>query len=144
MNKMMVGLMLLLSGASAFAQQSEPATESRSEMREHFVDRLAVRLGLDEAGSAQLKATFAKYSAQLLPLRKDARQTSEELRQAVTANDTARVTQLTDRLTSDRRQMRALHEARTAELRTQLTPEQFAKMIAFGPRHHFGRHMKGQ
>jgi Spy/CpxP family protein refolding chaperone len=147
MNKMMVGLMLLLSGASAFAQ-SAPTTETRGEMRaqmrERMLDRLVARLGLDEAGAAQLKATFVKYGEQLKPLRKNARQTSESLRAAVAANDTARVTQLTDQLTADRQQMRAIHESRTAELRKQLTPEQFAKLIAFRSQGRFGRHGKSE
>ena len=144
MNKMMAGLMLLLSGASAFAQ-SAPTTESRgeirAEMRERKLDRLVARLGLDEAGAAQLKATFAKYGEQLRPLRQTARQTSEALRDAVAAKDTARVTQLTDQLSAERQQMRVIHEARTAELRKQLTPEQFAKLVSF---HRFGRHNKGR
>jgi Spy/CpxP family protein refolding chaperone len=81
-----------------------------------------------------------------MPLRKDAFETREELGRelSVATPNRARITELTDRMLRDRREMRSLEEHRMSELRSQLTPEQYARLIvSHEGRGHHGRRMHG-
>jgi Spy/CpxP family protein refolding chaperone len=144
MKTMTFGLMMLLASAPAFAQGTSGADPAaRAEMREQFqqkrLESLSAKLGLDAAGTQALKATFTKYQAQLKPLRQDSWQTRQALKQELAQSqpDQARVSQLTDQLTSNRQKMGAIMQQRQAELRSQLTPEQYGKLLT--SHHGFGR-----
>ena len=154
MRKMMVPLMMLLASAPAFAQgvgadgagaNGDPA--ARAAMRQQFAEKrlasMSQKLGLDAAGTAALKATFTKYQAQLSPLRQDSWQTRQALRQEL-ANATPnqdRISQLTEQLTANRQKMASIVSQRQVELKGQLTPEQYAKLVM--GHHGFGRHGGG-
>lgn len=146
MNRLMIPVMLLLGAAPAFAQGNPAATEqAKQEMIDARVDGLGAKLGLDAAGLTQFRGTLEKFAGQLKPLRQDSfaarRALRDELQKA--QPDDGTVSQLTDRLARNRQQMQSLQAQKMAELRHQLTPEQYAKlMLARG--HFFGRHMHGR
>jgi Spy/CpxP family protein refolding chaperone len=144
MNAKIFSLMMLLAGAPAFAQaapSSGAAVESSSSdaRLEARMDKLSQRLGLDPAESAAVRATFTKYHAQLAPLRQNAIQTRQALRAELgkATPDEARISQLTDQLASQKQQMQAVHKQKMQELRGELSPSQFARLMT--GRHQFGR-----
>jgi Spy/CpxP family protein refolding chaperone len=137
----MLPLMMLLASAPAFAHgngnDGDPA--AGAERREKRLASMSAKLGLDAAGTEALRATFTRYQAQLAPLRKDSWQTRQALQQEL-ANaqpDAARLTQLTDRLAGNRQKMASLVAQRQADLKQQLTPAQYAKLVL--SHHGFGR-----
>jgi Spy/CpxP family protein refolding chaperone len=86
-------------------------------------------------------AVGAKYRDQAKPIWQDARATRQSLQAELgkAQPDDATLTQLEDRLASDRQQMMAIHQQRNAELKKELTPKQYAELMLRRPR--FGRHM---
>jgi Spy/CpxP family protein refolding chaperone len=149
MKKIALPILMLLAGAPAFAQtQAAPATsttDSRAQQRQQFVDQeiaqLTTKLGLSADGANQLKQTFAKYQGQLQPLRQSTWQTAKALKQELTAAkpDSSKLGQLSDQLIANRQQMQSIEQQRTAELKSQLTPQQFAQLLV--SRHQMGREM---
>jgi Spy/CpxP family protein refolding chaperone len=145
MRTMVLPLMMLLASAPAFAQTSaaESGPDARAEQRQQLldnrVDMLAGKLGLDAAATATLRQTLVRYGAQAAPLRKDSWQTRRALEEelAKPQPDAARVTQLTDQLSSDRQKMMSIEAQRQAELKQQLTPVQYAQLVM--SRHAMGR-----
>src|SRR5579862_171861 len=129
MNRMMIPLMLLLGGAPALAQ---PLSGPRAEQREQFaakrLDRMTARLGLDAEQAAKVRATFEKYRAELAPLRKTMWSTRGAIKSELESAtpDQGKLAQLTDSLSGTRAQMAALHTQRMAELKSELTPAQYA------------------
>jgi Spy/CpxP family protein refolding chaperone len=125
---MMVGLLSLF-GASALAHPAVAAAPGKR--IERRLDQLVGELRLDARQADSFRATFAKYRAQLAPLRQDALQTRRALRGALAAPqpDDRRVAQLTDQLASDRRQMRDVESQRMSDLKEQLTPTQYARLV---------------
>ncbi len=161
MRKMMIPLMALLASAPAFAQtttttgttdasqQQAARAERHQQFAEKRLEKMSAKLGLDAAGTAALRQTFTRYQAQLAPLRKDSWQTRQALQQEL-ANpqpDRSRLSQLTDQLTRNRQKMAAIVAQRQADLKQQLTPEQYAKLVVshhgFGRRGHGGMHHGG-
>jgi Spy/CpxP family protein refolding chaperone len=131
--RIVVPLMLLLGGSPvvAFAHQGGPSPEVRQQIVSQEIDQLAQKLGLDAAGSARFKGTFARYQSELRPLHKDAFETRRALKQELASAqpNQGKVVQLTDQLTSDRDQMRSIQQRRMAELKSQLTPTQYAQLL---------------
>jgi hypothetical protein len=161
MKKIALPILMLLAGAPAFAQtqattaadSSSPSSiDSRAQQRQAFVDQeiaqLTTKLGLSADGANQLKQTFAKYRAQLQPLRQTQWQTAKALRAelANSAPDASKLSQLNDQLIANRQQMQSIEQQRTSELKTQLTPAQFSQLLM--SRHEMGRemhrHMRGK
>jgi Spy/CpxP family protein refolding chaperone len=146
----LIAMLGLFGAAPAFAQPG-PRGEARQEMGAARVERLAGKLGLDAAGTARLQQTFDKYRVQLAPLRKDAWQTRRALREQLAGAqpDESKVASLTSELQSDRQQMMAIAQQRSAELKSELTPSQYGKLVlarrSFGRgfRHHGRGHMNG-
>jgi Spy/CpxP family protein refolding chaperone len=140
---LLMGLLTLFTAAPliANAQTPAPTAESRQEMR---IDRLAGKLGLDAASQAKLEQTFQKFRAQMAPIRQDARQTRQSLRAELSSAqpDETKVSTLTTRLQGDRQQMQAVAQQRSAELKSELTPSQYAKLVLHA--HRFGRGMHRQ
>jgi len=135
---LLMGLLTLFTAAPllAHAEPVAPAGESREEMR---IDRLAGKLGLDAAGEAKLEQTFQKFRSQMAPIRQDLRSTRESLRAELSSAqpDESKVSALTTRLQGDRQQMLAVAQQRSAELKSELTPSQYAKLVLSA--RHFGR-----
>jgi len=138
MRRLLIPLMLMFAGAPALAH---PADGRGGEAR------MSARLGLDEAHAAQVRATFEKYRAESEPARKAMWQTRRALRDELAAPspDQARVVQLTDELSGARQQLQAIRARRMAELKTELTPTQYERLVVgrrdFGRgfRHHGGK-----
>jgi hypothetical protein len=132
MTRKLVPLLLLLAGAPAFAQTNAPvSSQERQQIVNHEVDQLVNKLGLDASGAARFRQTFASYQAKLAPLRKEQFQAHRALKQEL-ANpqpDAARLSQLTDDLQNNRLKMQSIEQERSAELRQQLTPAQYAQLI---------------
>ena len=92
---------------------------------------------------AKVQAVRAQFRDQAKPLWQDARATRESLRAelAKAQPDDATLTQLEDRLASDRQQMMAIRVQGQAELKKELSPKQYAELML---RHrHFGRRFHG-
>jgi Spy/CpxP family protein refolding chaperone len=147
MNRFLLPVMLLLGAAPAFAQPASTPTQqqAKQEMIDARVDAAGAKLGLDAAGLASFRDTVERFGSQSKPLRQDLFATRGALRDemAKAQPDSGKLSQLTDRLASDRQQLQTVQVQKMAELRRQLTPEQYAKlMLARGGR--FGRHMHGQ
>ena len=158
MKKIALPILMLLAGAPAFAQTQattaadSSSSDSRAAQRQQFVDQeiaqLTTKLGLSADGANQLKQTFAKYRAQLQPLRQSQMQTGKALRTELAASrpDSSKLSQLNDQLIANRQQMQSIEQQRTSELKTQLTPEQFSQLLL--SHHQMGRemhrHMRGQ
>jgi Spy/CpxP family protein refolding chaperone len=124
--------MLLLAGAPAFAQTgSGQHAQMRQQIMDNELSQLASKLGLDQAGTARFRQTFTKYQAQLGPLHREQWQTRRALKDelATPQPNAARLTQLTDELSSNRQQMQAIEAQRSAELKQQLTPQQYAQLV---------------
>jgi Spy/CpxP family protein refolding chaperone len=133
--------MLLLGSAPAFAQNVTDGgrTEVRQQMMDQKFDQLVSKLGLDAAGAARLKSTFEKYRSQLMPLRKAQWDTRKQIQAELASQtpDQAKLRVLTDQLTANRQQMESLEQQRTADLKSQLTAQQFAQLVV--ARQHHGR-----
>ena len=125
MKRHLIPIMLLVGAAApAFAQGNANAN-------------------VDPELRAKVQAVSAQFRDQVKPLWQDARATRESLRAelAKAQPDDATLTQLEDRLASDRQQLMALHGQRQAELKKELTPKQYAELMLRHPR--FGRRMHG-
>lgn len=147
MRRAILPLMLLLGSAPAFAHgvDNGDRTEVRQKMMDQRFDQLVSKLGLDAAGAARLKSTFEKYRSQLMPLRKAQWDTRKQVEAELASQtpDQAKLRVLTDQLTANRQQMESLEQQRTADLKSQLTAQQFAQLVVA---HHHGRwhhHMRG-
>jgi Spy/CpxP family protein refolding chaperone len=103
---------------------------------------LAAELGLDAAATAKLRDTFLKHRDQMMALRKTSWETRQALEQQLASErpDQRQVVQLTDQLTRNRQEMHTIRAKQMAELKQQLTPEQYARLIL--SRHHRGHHGK--
>jgi Spy/CpxP family protein refolding chaperone len=148
MNTKIFSLMMLLAGVPAFAQTAPSngaAVESSDARISARMDKLTQRLGLTPAEGAAVRATFTKYHAQLAPLWQSAKQTRQTLRDelAKPTPDEAKVSQLTDQLVGQKQQLHAVNKQKMQELRSELSPSQFARLVAgrheFGRRFHHGR-----
>ncbi|HEY2747710.1 MAG TPA: periplasmic heavy metal sensor [Polyangia bacterium] len=128
---LVVPIMLLLGAAPAFAAPGQGQNLQN--------------LGLSADAQAQVQATRAKYKDQLKPLFQDMRTTHQSMRAELQkpAPDDATLSQLTDHLQTDRQQMMAIRQQQNAEIRKELTPTQYAKLMMARARF-FGRHMHGQ
>ncbi|HEY1584550.1 MAG TPA: periplasmic heavy metal sensor [Polyangia bacterium] len=122
MKRYLVPVMLLLGAVPAFAQSNTSVTpETRQKVE-------AVRAGV---------------KPQMKPLWQDARAAREALRAelAKAQPDDGKLTQLEDRLASDRQQMQALRTQSQAQLARTLSPRERAELIL--AHKHFGRGMHG-
>jgi Spy/CpxP family protein refolding chaperone len=130
MKRFLVPVMLLLGAAPAFAAPGQGQNLQN--------------LGLTPDAQAQVQATRTKYRDQLNPLFQDMKATHQSMRTELqkSSPDDATLSQLTDKLQSDRQQMMSIRQQQNAELRKELTPTQYAKLMMARARF-FGRHMHG-
>lgn len=144
MKKLILPVMMLLAGAPAFAQSTTAATNGaptaaqRQQFAAQMQANLASKLSLTPDESSRLQATFTKYRSQMQPVHQQMRTVAQQIEQelAKPAPDQGRLTQLTDQLVQARQQLRTIEDARTAELKGQLTPQQFAQLALMKLRHH--------
>jgi Spy/CpxP family protein refolding chaperone len=123
MKRYLIPVMLLLGAAPAFAQ--------------------GAGANLPPDVQQKIDASRAQFRAQMKPIFEDVRATRQSLRDELqkAQPDDGKLVQLEDRLASDRQQMQALHAQKQAELKRELTPSQYAKLMLSRPR--FGRRMHG-
>ena len=132
--KILIPFITMLVGSPMLALAHEgggPSAAVRQQIVSQELDQVSQKLGLDAPTSARLKGTFAKYQAQMQPLWKQSFQTRRALKEEL-ANaqpDQGKVGQLTDQLQSLRQQMRNLNEQRQAELKSELSPTQYAQLV---------------
>ncbi|MCU1277833.1 MAG: hypothetical protein JWM53_1379 [bacterium] len=144
MKRLLIPTMLLRGAAPAFAQTDPAAAQQvKQETIDARVDAFGAKLGLDANALGRFRATVERYGSQLKPLRQDAFATRRTLRDEMgkAQPDDAKLAQLTDHLASDRQQMQSLQSQKMAELKRELTPQQYAKLMMSRPR--FGRHGHG-
>lgn len=128
MKRYLVPVMLLLGAAPAFAQSN--ASSVTPETRQ------------------KIEAVRASVRPQMKPLWQDMKATRQSLQAELgkAQPDDGTLTQLENRLMSDRQQMQALRAQSQAELQKQLSPRERAELIlshkGFGRRMH-GRHRFG-
>lgn len=142
MNRFLFPVMLLLGAAPAFAQPDPAATQqAKQEMVDAKLDAFGARLGLDANELGRFRGTLDRFRSQMKPLRQDSFAARRTLRDemAKAQPDEGRVTQLTNQLASDRQQIQSLQAQKMSELRRELTPQQYAKLMLAHPR--FGRRM---
>ncbi len=122
MKRYLIPVMLLLGAAPAFAQ---------------------THAALAPDAQQKVEATRARFRDQMKPLWQDARATRQSLRAEVqkAQPDDSTLVQLENKLASDRQQMQALHARQQTELKSELTPAQYAQLMLRHPR--FGRRMHG-
>ena len=126
MKRFVIPVMLMLGAAApAFAQSSQPNAQLDPDLR------------------AKVMAVSSRFRDQAKPVWQDARATRESLKAELqkAQPDDATLTQLEDRLASDRQQMQALHAQNQAELKKELTPKQYAQLMLRHRR--FGRGFHG-
>lgn len=106
MKKLMIGTALLVLGVSAQAQEVQRKTSGeRAEMR---TERMTKDLGLNAEQAEQVKAINARYA---------------EKHEAIRAEHKARAE-------ANKSQRSEMHEARMADYKAVLTPEQYEKLVA--------------
>jgi membrane-bound lytic murein transglycosylase B len=117
---LVVPVMMLLGAAPAFAA---PSTAMSPELHQ------------------KLEASRARWKEQAKPIAQDAFAARKALRDELqkAQPDDATLTQLADRLASDRQQLQSLRAEKQAELKRELTPQEYATLMLRRP--HFGHRM---
>jgi Spy/CpxP family protein refolding chaperone len=145
MNKLM-GLMLLLMGAPAWAHLGpRPSAQEPGLLGEARIERRLSRAGVDPSAVARLRPALLKFAEQLAPLRQNAWQARGALKDALASPkvDDAVLTRLTDQLSADRQQLQEIRAQEMEQLRRELTPAQYARLLvaqrAWGHRDHSDR-----
>jgi len=120
----MAGGMLLAAGAVASSQTAQPPA---GQGRQNRGERMANYLNLTGAQRAEARAELhgAWQSAQ--PIRQQLRQLHQQMFQAIRANDTGAIQQLSAQEGSLKGQLSAMRRQVFAKLYASLTPEQRAK-----------------
>jgi hypothetical protein len=145
MNRISVVMMLLMSAPALAHSGPRSGTDQAGAFTEDRIELRLSRAGVDPSALASLRPTLAQYAAQLAPLRQNAWQTRRALKEAL-ANpqpDSAILTRLTDQLSSDREQMRQITAQEMAQVRRELAPEQYARLLVTGGWEHRGHDRRG-
>lgn len=109
------------------AQEVNSQTAPPAVHRHQRAARLAQYLNLTPAQQAQAKAEFQAVRQSTQPIRQQMKQVRAGLFQAIRANDTARIDQLSAQAASLKGQMSAMRNEARAKVYASLTPEQRAK-----------------
>jgi Spy/CpxP family protein refolding chaperone len=120
----MAGGMLL---AAAQEVPNQPPPPAAQQQPHHRNARLARYLNLTPAQQAQAKAEFQAARQSAEPIRQQLMQVRQGMFQAVRANDTARINQLSAQEASLKGQISAMRNEAFARLYANLSPEQRAK-----------------
>ncbi len=136
-------LTMMLLGATlalSLPASAQPDVARRAQVRQQVTDfmmqRLTQELQLDAPTAAQVRQIWDRYQTQIEGVRKEMGTAMKELRAQLAAPtpDNARLTQLADLLHNDRLKVEELDHQRIGELRSVLTPVQFAKAIVVSPK----------
>jgi Spy/CpxP family protein refolding chaperone len=121
----LAGGMLLAATPEVSTQPNTPAPQhQRWQRRSAWI---ANYLNMTDAQKAQAKAEFQAARASMQPVRQQLSQLRQQMMQAVKANDTAQIQQLSAQEGSLRGQLLAAHSEVLAKVYSNLTPAQRAK-----------------
>ena len=137
MKRMIFPVMALLAGAPALARAAAPVAGTPGEASEcpgfagGHAEHMASKLGLDPTAKAKFEETNQKYFGQMKPVWQDVKQKDEALKAelAKPKPDESQLTKLSDGITSDREKIASLEQDRLNALKSELTPEQYAKLL---------------
>jgi Spy/CpxP family protein refolding chaperone len=107
------------------------------QMIQQRIDRLASELSLTEAQKTQAATIFANAAKAAQPLNQQVRETRQSLQEAIKANNTAQIDQLSTTFGTQMGQVTAINSKAEAQFISILTPEQQAKLPS-GPLGLFG------
>ena len=113
---------MLLAAQEVGSQPAQPAVQQHRRGA-----RIAQYLNLTPAQEAQAKAAFLAARQSALPIRQQLKQTRAAMFQAVRANDTASIDQLSAQEASLKGRISALRQEAFAKIYSTLTPEQRVK-----------------
>jgi Spy/CpxP family protein refolding chaperone len=118
---------MLLAAAPEVSTQPNPAAQQRAQRLQKRGDRIARILNLTEAQRAQLASELQAARASARPIHGQLKQLRQQMFQAVRANDTAAIRQLSAKQGALEGQLSAMSHDEFAKIYSQLTPEQRAK-----------------
>lgn len=98
------------------------------QMLQQRVDRLATELNLTDAQKTQALSIFRDAAKATMPLQQQMREARQALQDAVKANDTAKIDQLSTTVGTLTGQSTAINSKAEAQFIAALTPEQKAKI----------------
>jgi Spy/CpxP family protein refolding chaperone len=126
---------LALGATLAFAAPQGGGWKHEGHRGAGFSERLAQKLNLTDAQKAQVKTIEAQFRTDNAAFFQTFRQTMQDFHAAKKANDQAKVDALKPTLESQHAQMKTLHEAERAQIRSILTPDQQAQLDAMKAQH---------
>ena len=122
----MAGGMLLAVAQQTPNQPAQPATQQHQRAHRR-AERIAQYLNLTPAQMEQAKAELKAAHQSAQPVREQLKQVRQGMFDAVRANDTAKIDQLSNQEASLKGQMAAMRNEAFAKIYASLTPEQKAK-----------------
>ena len=118
---------MLLAAAPEVSTQPNPAAQQRAQRLQKRGDRIARFLNLTGAQKAQFASEWQATRASARPIHGQLKQLRQQMFQAVRANDTAAIGQLSAKEGALEGQLSAMRHEQFAKIYGQLTPEQRAK-----------------
>jgi Spy/CpxP family protein refolding chaperone len=118
---------MLLAAAPEVSTQPNPAAQQRTQRLQKRGDRIARFLNLTEAQKAQFASEWQATRASARSIHGQLKQLRQPMFQAVRANDTAAIGQLSAKQGALEGQLSAMRHEEFAKIYSQLTPEQRAK-----------------
>jgi Spy/CpxP family protein refolding chaperone len=118
---------MLLAAGPEVSTPPNAAAQQGAQRRQQRGDRIARFLNLTETQKAQFTAEMQATRASARPIRRDLRQVRQQMFQAVRANDTGAIHQLSAKEGALEGRLLAVRHDAFARLYSQLTPEQRAK-----------------
>jgi len=107
------------------------------QMIQQRIDRLTSELSLTDAQKTQAATIFGNAAKAAQPLNQQVRETRQSLQEAIKANNTAQIDQLSTTFGTQMGQVTAINSKAEAQFISILTPEQVAKLPS-GPLGLFG------
>ena len=141
MKRTLIPLMALLWGSPVLAQSTSPPTNTpeagaptateKQQIVSGEMRQMASKLGLSSAETTQFMQTQQKYGSQMQPIWQDAKKTEQSIKVelAKPQPDQQRLSALSDQLTGDHQRLEALQTQKMAELKQQLTVQQYAQFL---------------
>lgn len=118
---------LLLAAGQEVTTQPNPAVPQNHQRWQRRKEAIAKYLNLTDAQKEQAKAELQSARASAQPVRAQLRQLHQDMFQAIRANDTAKIEQLSAQEGSLKGQLTTIRNEAFAKIYSNLTPEQRAK-----------------
>jgi Spy/CpxP family protein refolding chaperone len=118
---------MLLAAAPEVSTQPNPAAQQGARRWQKRGDRIARFLNLTEAQQAQFASELQATRTSARPLHRQLKQVRQEMFQAIRANDTAAIRQLSAKEGALKGRLSAMRHDTFAKIYSQLAPEQRAK-----------------